>query len=214
LYVANFPSEATCKANDGIPANAVVNDIDTSACTQGTYLGATVYFKFFCDGGNLIRTGYAGAGCTGFAANVTEASSYSCQTASGGFYASRFCAAGAFKPPTPGVTQTSFSDDKCAVATNTYGKSTSGTWYPLNTCVDSGSGSGKATCSGGKPVTTIYTANKCSGTGTSTTMSTDCTKDGSVSYKWSTCTSSGAASTSITILSLALLVLATFSSTM
>ena len=203
-----------------MPNQAILDVIDSSLCLD---VGGGLYGRAGCkSNGDMIYAIFTSSTCadSSFSYNSTYLAYSPCSSMSGssGLFTGKKCYPGSFSTKIPVAIQQGFSDDKCAQANGLIKASKQSTLYPLDTCVDSGTSSMKYSCSGGKPTATVYGANKCSGASQSQPFPTDCTANsagsGGGSFKWATCASSGAASTSVTFLALGLLVFATFSSAM
>jgi hypothetical protein len=211
-----FFDTTVCKASDAVPTSVTISTIDPKcvAVSQSSV-------KIACNtngNGSMIMSSYPGSTtCTG-TPFVALTNPDTCTDQSGVSAFSKSCGTGTFKAPVPIASYSQYTDDKCTVLYPTGQYSSIMNAWPLDQCAQtSATASTMYKCVGGSPNIIIYKNNKCTGESTTVAVKAGvCVSNGGGQYlKYDACTSSsGASSTSITILSFVLLVLATFSSTM
>ena len=215
--VKYYKDTATCKANGA----TVMSDIQVlnDKCLAGTSSG--VFSLYTCVGSKLKVQFFSDNACltkTSDPADSTANTDNTCEKNNRTFS----CSAGSFSPPAGNVYVQFFTTNKCDVPQSFGYVSQSGSLIPDNGCIPVGNAdSAQFKCSSGTTTAAGYTAsNTCSGNSPQvTTLSsgvcgTVTLAGNAVNVRAMCSSSSGASSTSITILSFVLLVLATFSSTM
>jgi hypothetical protein len=211
-----YKDSATCKA-EGAVANTWLNTIN-----PGCISGGSAYFKYFCTGSKLQYQQYTSSTCATTSGQIQDASfsSISCDKSN----STISCSAGNFTSPPAGTIYAQvFTTNQCDVPAGSGYISQFGIMASDKSCIPDYSTwtSVRTSCSAGTSNFESYAGVTCSGstTAVATAKSGVCTQvliGGTVSNIRAMCTAaaSGASSTSVTILAVVLLVLATFSSTM